>query len=104
MLKAASFMIVSSRVTHFPVGGSSSRVQVSSGESLAEFADATSQGIRVFADAMSQQMLAEDRLEVPRGNKITCEEDRRKIVDEIYRGVKEEGLYGLAAEWFARKE
>jgi hypothetical protein len=103
MLEAASFKVAFQRVINFPLGRSCRLVQDNGGESLAEYATMTSEGLRTVSDVFTKRMLSENCLEVPRGTKITNEEDRQKIVDEIHRGVEEEGLYTVFSEWVARK-
>lgn len=54
----------------------------------------------VMADAAFER----GELEAPTGHKITTEEQKRQLAEEMHRGVREEGAYIMLHEYVAVKE
>ena len=56
-----------------------------------------------IVDAFSRELLHDEALEAPRGHKITTEEERMALLEEIMNGCREEGTYTPTAEVVAYK-
>ena len=56
-----------------------------------------------IVDAFSRELLLDEALEAPRGHRITTEEGRMALLEEIMNGCREEGTYTPTTEVVAYK-
>lgn len=94
MLNSASLEIVSVKQFNLPFGAarndSSSR-------------DYALESRSIILDTVSKFLLSQNDLEIPRGHKITTEEKRKQVLEEIYRDTIKEGYFSRLGEWIVQK-
>lgn len=54
-------------------------------------------------DTLSKTLLSLNDLEIPRGYKITTDEERKKALAELDRDISREGCVSRLAEWVIRR-
>jgi hypothetical protein len=103
MLPVASFSIISSKKEDLYYGFAAKGRTGLKGELLDRYIAPTLTNLSTLLDIMSKSLLLQDDLEVPRGHKISTEEDRKRILTEILTSAKEEGFCVSVSEWRAQK-
>jgi hypothetical protein len=67
-------------------------------ESLEEDRQFSVRNLGSIVDAFSRELLHDGALEAPLGHKISTEEGRKELLEEIINGCREEGTYTPTAE------
>jgi hypothetical protein len=65
--------------------------------------DHASENFFSIFDTVSKRLLAQNDLEIPRGNKITTDEERKKVLAQLICDIAEEGCFSGLAEWIICK-
>jgi len=97
MLESASFTILSVKYFDLPYGAARSNDQRST-------PDHALFNLEAFMDTGSRSLLSQDDLEIPRGHKITTEEERKRALEDLVRDIRDkEGCFSGLAEWVIQK-
>ena len=103
ILESASFDVITSERGYSPYGKLCETHRGLRGASFTEDNEDTLYSLRLFLDMISRDMLQHDILEVPRGVKISTEEERQQLLDEFRAGAELEGGKLMVSEWLAQK-
>ena len=102
MLNDASFSVASRRRIFVPTGALlECRTSIRS-HSLARFRKEFSENPVTMLDTITSVLLNRGLLEVPKGVRITTEEDRLAFLHEVAQAV-DKGILVVTSEWLAQK-
>ena len=103
LLNCSSFSVKHFQRQIGPFGKLCEMIERPHEESLEEDKQFSVRNLGSIVDAFSRELLHDEALEAPRGHKITTEEGRMALLDEIMNGCREEGTYTPTAEIVAYK-
>ena len=103
LLKPASFSIDRHQEFYVPFGKTCETFKGLKGSSLADATEFMTENMAAVADGASRALLSMGTLETPLGHRITTEEERSAVVEEIRAGLRAQGGYITACEIIARK-
>ena len=103
LLEAASFETPVCRSYISPLGRLCRHYNGADGGSLASEEEFTLSGSEILFGSLIQAAFERGVLEAPRGTRITTEEGRDELLEEIIDGLREEGGCTVWSEFVARK-
>jgi hypothetical protein len=94
MLRSASLNLFSVKYFDLAYGAAS-------GDKIS--GDLALENLNGFLGSVSKSLLSQDDLEIPKGHKISTEEERKQAMEQLMDDIAQEGFTTGLAEWIAQK-